>query len=114
MEVKKDKDGIVIEKYGMMKQGDEMSIDTIYYYYSKKMNNIEYSFSKKLDSISRKKLFKVRLLYNSKFSSSNKSVLPKREISFEIREVTPPDPKDVFSIFRKYQNIIKTQKSPKH
>jgi len=113
MEVKKVKDGVV-EKYGLIKQGDEMSIDTIYYYYSKKMNNIEYSFSKKLDSISRKKLFKVRLLYNSKFSSSNKSVLPKREISFEIREVTPPDPKEVFSIMKKYQNIIKTQKSLIH
>ena len=107
MEVKKDKDGIVIEKYGMMKQGDEMSIDTIYYYYSKKMNKIEYSFSKKLDSISRKKLFKARFLFNSKFSTSNKIVLPKREISFEIREVNPPDTKEVFLIIRKYQSIKK-------
>ncbi len=112
MEVKKDKEGVVIEKYGIMKQGDEMSIDTIFYYYSKKMNKIEYSFSKKLDSISGKKLFKARFLFNSKFSSSNKTVLPKREISFEIREVNPPDTKEVFSIIRKYENIIKTQKSP--
>lgn len=114
MEVKKDKDGIVIEKYGIMKPGDELSVDTIYYYYSKKMNKMEYSFSKKLDSISRKKLFKARFLFNSKFSNSNKLVLPKREISFEIREVDPRDPKDVFSIIKKYQNIINKQKLPIH
>lgn len=107
MEVKKDKGGIIIEKYGIMNQGDEMSIDTIYYYYSKKMNKIEYSFSKKLDSISRKKLFKARFLFNSKFSSSNKMVLPKREISFEIREEDPPDVKEILPLIKKYQRIKK-------
>ena len=71
------------------------------------MNKIEYSFSKKPDSISRKKLLKVRFLFNSNFSSSNKIVLPKREISFEIRDVNPTDTTEVFLIIRKYQSIKK-------
>ena len=107
MEVKKDKDGILIEKYAMLKPEDEMSIDTIYYYYSRKMNKVKYSFSKKLDSISHMKLFKARFLFNSKFSSSERAFLPKREISFEIREVHPPDAKEIFSLIKKYRSLKK-------
>jgi len=106
-EVKKDNGGILIEKYGSTKQGDEMSIDSIYYYYSKKMNKVQYSFSKKLDSISGMKLFKFRLLFNSKFSKSYNGVLPKREIWFEIREEVPPDVKEILSLIKKYQSIKK-------
>ena len=107
MEIKKDKRRILIEKYGIIKQGDELSTDSIYYYYSKRMNKIEYTFSKKLDSMKGMKLFKVRLLFNSKFSMSDKAVLPKREISFEIREEQPPDDKDILALIKKYKNIKK-------
>ena len=107
MEVKKDIGGILIEKYGSTKQGDEMSVDSIYYYYSKKMNKVQYSFSKKLDSISGMKLFKFRLLFNSKFSKSSSRSLPKREISFEIREEVPPGVKEILSLIKKHQSIKK-------
>jgi len=106
-EVKKGDSGILIEKYGLTKQGDEMSVDSIYYYYSKKMNKVGYSFSKKLDSISGMKLFKFRLLLNSKFSKTYNGVLPNREISFEIREIDPPDVKEILSLIKKYQSIKK-------
>ena len=107
MEVKKENDGILIEKYGSTKQGNEMSVDFIYYYYSKKMNKVQYSFSKKLDSISGMKLFKFRLIFNSKFSKSHNDVLPKREISCEIREEAPPDVKEILSLIKKYRSIKK-------
>ena len=108
MEVKKENGGILIEKYGSTKQGDEMSVDSIYYYYSKKMNKVQYSFSKKLDSISGMKLFKFKLLFNSKFSKSYNGVLPKREISFEIREEDAPDVKEILSLIKRYQSVKKT------
>lgn len=82
-----------------------MSVDSIYYYYSKKMNKVQYSFSKKLDSISGMKLFKFRLIFNSKFSKSHNAVLPKREISFEIRDETAPNVKEILSLIKKYQSI---------
>ena len=105
MEVKKESDEILIEKYGLTKQGDEMSVDSIYYYYSKKMNKAQYSFSKKLDSISGMKLFKFRLIFNSKFSKSHNAVLPKREISFEIRDETAPNVQEILSLIKKYRSI---------
>lgn len=107
MEVKKEKGGILIEEYGLTKQGDEMSVDSIYYYYSKKMNKVQYSFSKKLDSIRGMKLFKFRLLFNPKFSKSHNYILPKREISFEIREEGPPNEKEILSLIKKYRIIKK-------
>ena len=106
-EVKKENGEILIEKYGSTKQGDEMTVDSIYYYYSRKMNRVQYSFSKKLDSISGMKLFKCRLIFNSKFSKSHNGVLPKREISFEIREEVPPDEKEILSLIKKYRSIKK-------
>ena len=102
--VVKGKDGILIEKYGSIKPGDEMTIDSIYYYYSKKMIKVEYSFSKKLDSVNRMKLFKARFLFNSKYSSSNKIVLPKRELSLEMREEIASDSKEILSLVKKFQN----------
>ena len=107
MEVKKEIGEILIEKYGSTKQGDEMSVESIYYYYSKKMNKVQYSFSKKLDSIRGMKLFKCRMIFNSKFSKSYNNVLPKREISFEIREEVPPDEKEILSLIKKYRSIKK-------
>lgn len=106
-EVKKENAGILIEKYGPTGEGNEMSVDSIYYYYSKKMNKVQYSFSKKLDSITGMKLFKFRLIFNSKFSKSHNYVLPKREISFEIREEVPPDDKEILSLIKKYRGIKK-------
>lgn len=106
-EVKKENAGILIEKYGPKREGDEASVDSIYYYYSKRMNKVQYSFSKKLDSIRGMKLFKFRLIFNSKFSKSHNYVLPKREISFEIREEVPPDDKEILSLIKKYRSIKK-------
>jgi len=75
-----------LEKYAAVKAADETIFDSIYYYYSKNFRNTEYSFSRKLDSIKRMKLYKIRLVYNEEFSPSSKSILPKREFIFEISD----------------------------
>jgi len=99
-EVIKDKEVMLLEKYGSLKQGDETTIDSIYYYYSKDMNRIEYSFSKKLDSIKAMKLFKARFLYNERVSTSNEIILPKRELSFELIEESAPNPQKVIEFIK--------------
>jgi hypothetical protein len=38
---------------------------------------------------------------------SHNAVLPKREISFEIREEQPPDDKEILSLIKRYRNIKK-------
>lgn len=102
-EVVKDKEKSVIEKYAVVKPGNETSIDSIYYYYAKNKNDIKYTFSKKLDSIKMMKLFKIRMLYNSKFSTANKITLPKREIFFEIRDEIVSNPEEIISFIDKFE-----------
>ena len=103
-EVVKIKKNSLLEKYTSLKQGDETTIDSIYYYYSKDMNKIEYSFSKKLDSIRAMKLYKIRLLYNQRISVSNEVLLPKRELSFEIITENVYDPRKIIEFIKKFEN----------
>jgi hypothetical protein len=103
-EVIKSKENVFLEKYGSLKQGDETTIDSIYYYYSKDMNKVEYSFSKKLDSIRGMKLFKARFLYNERISTSNEIILPKRELSFEMIEEHVPNPKKIIEFIKKFES----------
>jgi len=98
------KEDILMVKYGSLKQGDETTIDSIYYYYSKNMNKIEYSFSKKLDSIKAMKLFKIRFLYNERTSTDNKIILPKRELSFEMTEESAPNPQKIIEFIKKFES----------
>lgn len=77
----------LMEKYIPRKNFGENSVDSVYYYYDNQIFN-EYSLSKKLDSVKKMKLFKVRLLYNEKYSQVNKFNIPKREFLFEIKMVS--------------------------
>ena len=100
----KDKESNVIERYAPIKPGDEASIDSIYYYYTRKMNDVQYSLSKKLDSVKSMKLFKVRMIYNEKFSKPKKITLPRREVLFEIRKIQPKDPEKINGLFERFLN----------
>lgn len=103
VEVVRNNQSIIIDKYGFIKQGDETTIDSIYYYYAKNMNDIQYSLSKKLDSIKAMKLFKIRMLYNEKFSPSSSSTLPRREIVFEIRRIVVANAKEIIGFIEKFE-----------
>lgn len=81
-----DKENSIVEKYVLIKPGDETSIDSISYYYTKTMDDVRYSFSKKLDSIKSMKLFRIRMVYNEKFDKHQNITLPQREIVFEFRK----------------------------
>jgi hypothetical protein len=80
--IKKD---FTIEKFIPLKKNNETIFDSIIYYYSKRFNQIGYSFSGKLDSLKQMKLFKIRLIYNEYFSPSYKTIISKREYLFEIQ-----------------------------
>ncbi len=74
----------LIEKYIYKDKKDISYADTIYYFYRKGFKNIEYSFSKKLDSIKKLKLYSVRLIYNKVPKGNHGMDIPKREFLFEI------------------------------
>ena len=98
----KDK-SIVLEKYAILKQVSEISLDSIYYYYSKNMEDVEFSFSPHLDSLAGMKLFRIRLLINQKYSPTYNLTFPKREFRFEIKEVPVSDTKDLIQIFERFE-----------
>ena len=67
------------------------------------MKNVEYSFSKKLDSLKHMKLFRIRFLIKEKYSPTYKLTLPKREFLFEIKEVAVDNPKEILDLFEKFK-----------
>jgi hypothetical protein len=93
-----------VEKY-YTKEHAENYPDSIYYYFTNELKNIDYTFSPKLDSLKNMKLYKVRLLYNETFSLSYKAIIPKREFLFEIREDVIANPKEVINLFEKFKNV---------
>jgi len=79
--------GILLEKY-TPKQNSHSNFDTLIFYYANDFKSIDFSFSKKMDSLKQLKLFKVRLINNQSFSYPYNRMLPKREYLFEINQIT--------------------------
>jgi hypothetical protein len=95
----------LLERYVPRKDYGVNSVDSIYYYFNNEKFT-EYSLSKKMDSIKKMKLFKVRFIFNEKYSSADKVILPKRELLFEIKQVKPVKPTiiiDFIELFKKHQ-----------
>jgi hypothetical protein len=84
---KEPKTNVLVNIYAPKIIVDEAYNDTTYFYFTDKLKNIDYSFSKELDSIMGLKLFKVKLLYNEKYLHAYKMIAPKREFRFEINEL---------------------------
>jgi hypothetical protein len=91
------------EKYLTKVKYDESYNDTTYLYYAKKLNGIDFSFSKELDSIKNMKLFKIRYIYNSLQSDKYSFVIPKREFLFEIMEVPVANPKEIIDFISRFE-----------
>jgi len=78
---------VLIEKHvnKVYKDKTDMSYpDTTFYYLKPGFENIDYSFSKKMDSIKKMKLFKVEFIFNE-ISLPNGTKIPKRVWVFELR-----------------------------
>jgi len=96
-----------VEKYFTQARHNDNYPDSMYYYFTNTLKNIDYSFSRKLDSAKSMKLYKVRLLYNESFSPSYKITLPKREFLFEIKEEAIDNSKEIINFFDRFESQIK-------
>lgn len=94
-------DIVLIEQY-FAKEGTS-TIDSIYRYYDKRLNDIGFSFSKKLDSEKKSKLHKISYIFlpNKNGALSNRS-----EIDFEIKKVSVErkDQKKLSEVFNRFKN----------
>ncbi len=74
-----------VEKWTPRKLISESQYDTLYYYFSKNIDSVNLKLSPVLDSISKHHLYKVRIAFNERFSSSYMRMLPKKEYYFETK-----------------------------
>jgi hypothetical protein len=95
--------GIYIEVFLPIQKKNENIFDSIIFYYSKKYNSFEYSFSPKLDSLKQRKLFKIRLLFKEKFSPAYNAVIPQREYLYEIEPTSAIFKKAIIKVIEKYK-----------
>lgn len=95
---------ILIEKWIPRASQDDNIYDSIYFYFNKKKPVSNVFLSQELDSLKGMYLFKVRVVYNEKFSSSNNVFLPRREFYFETtqKQILKSDKK--VSVLREYNS----------
>lgn len=106
----KNKD-FIIEKFTSLKKGDQKICDSIIYYFSKKLNHFEFSFSRKLDSIKQMKLYKYRIIFNKKFWPSYKTIIEKMEYSFEIQPASLPNKNSIIDFIKKFKIFSQNNKN---
>jgi hypothetical protein len=99
------KAGTLLEKYIPNMVHDENTFDSLYYYYSYKLRNINFSFSGQLDSVKNMKLYQIQLKYNKKYSKTNHVTLPKREFVFKIAESNVADKKEIETAIQKVEGV---------
>ncbi|WP_316769579.1 hypothetical protein [Pedobacter frigiditerrae] len=105
VERKKDnKTGAVFEKYIPRVKFDASYNDTTYFVFAPKFKSINYSLSQEADSLRKMKLVAVKLSYNAKpRTANNLKEVPKRDFLFKIRELKIANPKEILSLFEKFE-----------
>jgi len=100
-----------IEIYVPKVKYDQSYGDTTYIYYGPKLKDIEYSFSKELDSTKAPlKAYKVRIVYNSQFYTGYDFRFPRREYFFELREVDARGITQINSLFYQFEQYLNVRK----
>jgi len=95
----------IVETYTAIQPHDEYIFDTIYYYYSRKMNGINFSLSEKLDNIRGMKLYKTRLIYKAQYWKEQQFIIPQREISFCVTTATAKNPERIISLLEHFESL---------
>jgi hypothetical protein len=86
----------LVEKYVIRKAFKGKYFDTTYYSFSKDFIDMPYTLSSELDSARKMKLYKVRFIFSETIAEPRK---PKREFSYEIRNVEVQNKEKVIAFF---------------
>lgn len=102
---KSDGDKLILtEKYVNISKPDESYSDTSYYYFNTKLNDIEYSFSRKADSSKHKKLSKMVFIYNGSSNANNNNFDGNtRKIAIEIKRLSIENISEIQSLFNDFK-----------
>lgn len=102
--------GQILETYLPRVRYDQSYGDTTYIYYTPKLTDVEYSFSKELDSSRNLKVYKVRIVYNSQFYSGYLFKFPRREYLFELSDYEEKDLDQIRNLFQQFEQYVSTKK----
>lgn len=84
--------------------------DTVCFYYTNKLKDVNFSFSKELDSIKNMKLYKIRLINGKRYYEEQKISIPERETTFELIKIPVRNSEQIFLYFDRYKKTIRDKK----
>lgn len=90
------------ETYLRRLKNDKWDCDTNHLFFSKDLKNIDFSISKKLDSIKGAKLFKVHQISNGDPKNENFFFRQKRETLLEIKQIPIKGSKEIIDFWNRY------------
>jgi hypothetical protein len=99
---------ITLNKYTMIKRIEPYPIDSVYFYYDRKVKPFCYSLAAPYDNSKKQKLVKLRIMHNQVGKSYDSSYLPKRERSLEIKEREVADNPSIDSVIRLYKMAVRS------
>jgi hypothetical protein len=80
---------VLIEKRKMNKEPDDTTPDTCFYYYTKRLQHVPYTFVAALDSTRKLKLYKIIFLFNFIKKGEHPFDVPEHRYTFELKEARP-------------------------
>jgi len=98
---------IVTEKYLPRIKYDETYADSSYRFFTDHQLNVDFSFSKYLDSIKNKKLFKVVFVYNSIPKGKYPFDVPRRSFVFEMKKTQFINAKEIINFLERVKPLQK-------
>jgi hypothetical protein len=102
--------GGIVETYLPRVRYDQSYGDTTYLYYTPKLKDVEYSFSKELDTSRNLKVYKVRIVYNSQFYTGYSFKFPRREYLFELGAFEVKDADQIPYLFEQFERYLLAQR----
>lgn len=95
------KNGKISEVYlDSVKQG---MVDTIYRFFDKDLNDLEFSFSKSLDKKMRSKLYKIKLVQLNTDTAKRQHFIKRTEVIDEVRRIKIRNAAEVLGLFKRFE-----------
>ena len=106
--IEKEVDNGLLKKYIPKQKPDLSYPDSTYLFFSRRFERLKFSFSKKLDSISKLKLFKVKMIYNPLLDEKNVITVPKREYLFKVKKAEVSNSRLIVDFIKENEKTLKT------
>ena len=95
--------GVDVEKYIYPRFISTEMIDTVAFYFADKLRDLNYSFGPALEAKRNKKLVKVELINNEKYSEAYKIKMPARRFLYALEPVPDTIPKAISDLIYNYK-----------